>query len=115
MTITDPTEFAAALFTLTIALLGLDILAALWLSGRLTNLNRATAVVALALVLPHGGAEAQDNPGLSADDELALIATAEITLENAMTVGSKGVGSRLAELVYEKLAEDGLVPVIPNL
>ncbi|MEL6445704.1 MAG: hypothetical protein AAF089_03395 [Bacteroidota bacterium] len=42
-------------------------------------------------------------------------ATAEITLENAMTVGSKGVGSRLAELVYEKLAEDGLVPVIPNL
>ncbi|QBX99455.1 DUF4159 domain-containing protein [Rhodophyticola sp. CCM32] len=79
MSIIAPTDLMAAFLTAALAMLMLDALAALWLSGRLSGLVRRAALLILAfgltpLVAPM--ADAQDTE----EDRLALLATAEITL-----------------------------------
>ncbi|MBF9048882.1 DUF4159 domain-containing protein [Roseobacter sp. HKCCD9010] len=75
LSVVAPTDLMAAFLTAALALLMLDVLAALWLSGRLSGLARSAAVLALAFGLAPM-AEAQQ----SVEDELALLATSEITL-----------------------------------
>lgn len=84
--------------------LGLDVLAALWLSGRLrgpVGARIAVAVLALGLVAGGGGARAQDA------DAFALEATTEVRLAHVLTgdaavdavaaSGLRGLGLRLFE------------------
>ena len=83
MDVTQPTDLMAAFLTGSFVLLLIDALAALALSGRLSGLTRATAILGLAIVLlPQGQAQAQT---LTAEEEFALLATSEITLAYVRT------------------------------
>lgn len=91
-----------------LALLLVDILAALWVAGRLSGLRRGAAVLAvavLALAAQPGPARAQDAP-LPGDD-FAIEATSAVVLGHVLTgdaqvdemaaAGLKGLGDRLWE------------------
>ncbi|NGQ90525.1 DUF4159 domain-containing protein [Rhodobacter sp. HX-7-19] len=95
-----------------LAALMIDILAALWLSGRLSGLRRGVAVLAVA-VLALGGAapevRAQSEAGAAdpAEEALALEATTAVVLGHVLTgdarvdevaeAGLRGLGERLWE------------------
>ena len=91
------------LLALALALLCVDILASLWIGGRLSRASRgvAAALAALMLTLPPQGADAQGMP----DDELALAATSEVVLGHVITgnaqvdevseAGLRGIGDAL--------------------
>jgi len=65
-----------------------DVLAALWVAGRLSGIGRATAVVLLALVVVQPqGARAQDTS--LPDDALALEATTAVVLAHVLTGDAK--------------------------
>ena len=73
-----------AFLTAGIAFLLADVLAALWVAGRLSGLRRGAAVLALGLVvLPPQGARAQD--ASLPDDALALEATTAVVLAHVLT------------------------------
>ena len=93
-----------AFLTAGIAFLLADVLAALWVAGRLSGLRRGVAVLALLLVaLPPQGARAQDIS--LPDDALALEATTAVVLAHVLTgdaqvdeiaaAGLRGLGDRL--------------------
>ncbi len=84
MEVIAPTDLMAAFLTAALVLLLIDALASLWLAGRLSGLARGTAVLALVLTLPQGG-QAQTEGGLSPEDQLALLATSEVTLAYVLT------------------------------
>jgi hypothetical protein len=84
-----PTDLMAAFLTVAMALLLIDAVAALWLAGRLSGpAARATAgLAALALAIslaPAAPVQAQTG-GLTAEEERALLATAEVTLAYVLT------------------------------
>ncbi|AHM03999.1 membrane protein, putative [Roseibacterium elongatum DSM 19469] len=81
MTAIAPTDLMAAFLTGALILLLVDAIVALWLAGRLSGLSRGAAIV-LACVLLAPEAQAQDPAG---DDELALLATSEVTLAYVLT------------------------------
>ncbi|MBF9035433.1 DUF4159 domain-containing protein [Rhodobacterales bacterium HKCCE2091] len=86
MQVIAPTDLMAAFLVAAAAFLMLDTLAALWISGRLSGLARSTAILGLALFLLPGAPQAQeDTAGLSPEDELALVATSEVTLAYVVT------------------------------
>ena len=69
-----------------VAFLLADVLAALWVAGRLSGLRRGAAVVALALVTLHPqGARAQDTDTSLPDDAFALEATTAVVLAHVLT------------------------------
>ena len=77
------TPLKGALLTAALALLFADILASLWLSGRLTGARASTAAAVLAAVIlaaPHPVA-AQD----ATTEDLALLATADVVLAHVVT------------------------------
>ena len=91
-----------------LSLLLVDILAALWVAGRLSGLRRGAAALALAvlaLAVQPGGARAQEAP-LPGDD-FAIEATSAVVLGHVLTgdgqvdelaeAGLKGLGDRLWE------------------
>ncbi len=72
-----------AFLTAALGLLLLDVLAALWVAGRLSGLRRGVAVMAVALVAAQPqGARAQ---GALPDDALALEATTAVVLAHVLT------------------------------
>jgi hypothetical protein len=93
---------------LSAALLALmvDILASLWLTGRLRGARAAPALMALCLLLPPP-AEAQAQAPAQPDDTLALQATTGVVLAHVLTgdaqidriaeAGLRGLSQRLAE------------------
>jgi hypothetical protein len=91
-----------AFLTAGLALLLIDVLAALWVAGRLSGLRRGAAVLLVAL-LPVGEAQAQDTS--LPDDALALEATTAVVLGHVLTgdaqvdevaqAGLLGLGDRL--------------------
>lgn len=100
----EATALKGAFLTGGLSLLLLDVLAALWVAGRLSGIGRAAAVVVLALfaVQPQG-ARAQD--ASLPDDALALEATTAVVLAHVLTgdrkvdevaaAGLLGLGDRL--------------------
>jgi hypothetical protein len=87
-----------AFLTAGIAFLLADVLAALWVAGRLSGLRRGVAVLALGLVvLQPQGARAQD-AGLP-DDALALEATTAVVLAHVLTGDAR----------VDRIAEAGLL------
>jgi hypothetical protein len=90
MAVIEPTDLMAAFLTAALILLLVDALAALWLAGRLSGaLGRAAvlAVLAVGLAAPPPPAMAQDEGagGLTEEEELALLATSEVTLAYVVT------------------------------
>lgn len=86
MAVVEPTDLMAAFLTGALILLLLDAIASLWLAGRLSGaLRRGTAAALAALLLaPAPPAGAQEG-GLSLEDQLALLATSEVTLAYVVT------------------------------
>lgn len=84
-----------------------DVLASLWLSGRLAGLARGTAAVAALVVLFTAPSDAWAQESGSADDPLALEATTAVVLAHVLTgdarvdeiaeAGLRGLGERLWE------------------
>ena len=69
-----------------IAFLLADVLAALWVAGRLSGLRRGAAVLALALfALQPQGARAQDADAAGPDDAFAIAATNAVVLAHVLT------------------------------
>ncbi|MEM9707321.1 MAG: DUF4159 domain-containing protein [Pseudomonadota bacterium] len=81
------TPLKGIVLTAALALLFADIIASLWLSGRLTGARAATMALGLALVFAQSPAEAQGTQG--AEEELALEATAEVVLAHVITGNSR--------------------------
>ncbi|MBA3909392.1 MAG: LytTR family transcriptional regulator [Rhodobacter sp.] len=91
-----------AFLTAGLALLLIDVLAALWVAGRLSGLRRGAAVLLVALV-PAGEARAQDTS--LPNDALALQATTAVVLAHVLTgdaqvdqiatAGLTGLGNQL--------------------
>ena len=80
-----PTDLMAAFLIAALVLLLIDALAAMWLAGRLTGLARGAAIVILAYgIMPHG-AVAQNAQTLSSQEQIAILATAEVTLAYVIT------------------------------
>ncbi|MDF0603393.1 DUF4159 domain-containing protein [Psychromarinibacter sp. C21-152] len=91
--VVEETMLKGWLLAVALGLLFLDILASLWISGRLSRAGRgAAAMLALALLLPGGMAEAQEG------DELALAATSEVVLAHVVT----------GDAELDRIAEAGL-------
>jgi len=76
-----------AFLTGALALLMADVLAALWVAGRLSGFGRAAAVLLIAGLLPVAGARAQD--ASLPDDALALEATTAVVLAHVLTGDAK--------------------------
>jgi hypothetical protein len=101
-------------------LLMLDILAALWISGKLSGgLRRSTAalIAALALFALPGDGQAQSDPTEASDDALAFASTSGVVLAHVLTgdarvddvaqAGLLGLGMRL----YERTSVEPLDPI----
>jgi hypothetical protein len=96
--------------TAALALLLLDILAALWVAGRLSGFRRGMAVLALAVLAtaaPTGRAQAQEAPAAEATtpegpqpgDDFAIEATTAVVLAHVLT----------GDTQVDELAEAGLI------
>lgn len=119
MDVVAPTDLMAAFLTGALALLMIDAIAALWLGGRLSRLSRGAAAIALALSMsmPLPG-RAQD---LSADDQLALLATSEATLAYVLTgsaeidrVSEAGLRG-LSNVLWSRTSVEPAAPIGVNL
>lgn len=78
-------DLKGAALSLGIGLLALDVLASLWLAGRLIGPRAAAAAIALLIVLPGQGAEAQTDPAADTDEDFAIAATGEVVLAHVLT------------------------------
>ncbi|MBT0959318.1 DUF4159 domain-containing protein [Alphaproteobacteria bacterium KMM 3653] len=102
-----------------LVLLAVDVLASLWLSGKLTGPRaaRASAVVlALVLAAPSGGARAQES-----DDALAILATSEVVLAHVIT-GDQRLDATafdglrgLSEVLFRRTSIEPAEPIGVNL
>ncbi len=118
LTTSEETPLAGWLLALAIALLLADIVASLFLSGRLSGPRATTAAgLALALLLTPGPpAQAQ-----SVDDQFALAATAEVTFAHVITgdetldqVAHAGLRG-LSETLFFRTSVEPADPVAVNL
>jgi len=82
MAVIQPTDLMAVFLTGALVMLLVDAIASLWLAGRLSNLSRGVAVLAFAMALPQ---DAKAQSDLSVEEELALLATSEVTLAYVLT------------------------------
>jgi hypothetical protein len=91
MAVIQATDLMAAFLAAALLLLLVDAMAALWLAGRLSGpISRtATGLVAALVILgsvPSAGmAQTDTGDGLTLEDELALLATSEVTLAYVVT------------------------------
>lgn len=118
MAVITPTDLMAAFLTAALILILIDAIAALWLAGRLTNLTRGTAILALVLAAPQI-ADAQSD--VSVEDQLALLATSEVTLAYVETgdaeldetsrAGLLGLGNTL----FQRTSVEPAPPIGVNL
>ena len=103
------------LLALALGLLLLDILAALWLSGRLRGAPAGAALLAAALLLPQPGAAQEDEA--PPDDTFALQATTEVVLAHVLTgdarvdalaeAGLRGLG----RVLYQRTSVEPAAPM----
>jgi hypothetical protein len=110
------TLLKGTLLSAALGLLLLDILASLWLSGRLTGpRSTATAMLALALFVP------QPAPAQVAEDVFAIEATAEVALAHVITGdarldGIAEAGLRgLSQTLFQRTSVEPADPIAVNL
>lgn len=115
-TVEEETLLKGTLLSAALGLLLIDILASLWLSGRLTGpRGAATAMVALALLLP------QPAPAQEAEDIFAIEATSEVVLAHVITgdrrlddmvhAGLRG----LSQTLYQRTSIEPAEPIAVDL
>ena len=117
LSVVRETALKGWLLSLALALLAVDILASLWLSGRLTGARAgsAAAVLALALILPQHG-QAQDRA-----DEFAVTATSEVVLAHVVTGDARldqtaEAGLRgLSDILFARTSIEPAMPIAVNL
>ncbi|SMX45493.1 DUF4159 domain-containing protein [Actibacterium lipolyticum] len=116
LTVVRETFLKGAFLMAALALLALDMIASLWLSGRLRGpRSGAVAAVALALMLP------QDVRAQSPDDALALAATSEVVLAHVVTGDSQlddiaHAGLRgLSDKLFQRTSVEPAQPIAVNL
>ncbi|WP_108894978.1 DUF4159 domain-containing protein [Palleronia abyssalis] len=110
---TEERPLGGLLLSLALAVLAIDVLAALWLAGRLTG-PRAAALVGALAVLPMGGeVRAQE----TTDEAFAVDVTAEVTLAHVLTgdaeidrVAEAGL-SGLGEVLFRRTSVEPAEPV----
>jgi hypothetical protein len=97
-----------------------DVLAALWVAGRLSGLRRGLAVLLLAL-LPVGEARAQETSAPPPDDSLALQATTAVVLGYVMT-GDARVDELsqagllgLSDKLWQRTSVEPMMPIGVNI
>ncbi len=104
--------------TMGLVLLLIDVLASLWIAGRLSGLRRGVAVLALALVALHPqGLRAQEATGPLPDDDLALEATASVVLAHVLTgdpkldeIAAAGLLG-LSEKLWQRTSIEPMLPI----
>ena len=112
----EETLLKGTLLSAALGLLLLDILASLWLSGRLTGArSAATAMLALALLLP------QPAPAQEAGDVFAIEATSEVVLAHVVTgdtrldaVAQAGLRG-LSQTLFQRTSVEPAEPIAVNL
>ena len=80
----DERPLGGLLLSLGLALLAVDVLAALWLAGRLTGPRAAALIAALAL-MPVGGEVRAQGAAETTDESYAVDVTSEVTLAHVLT------------------------------
>ncbi|RYH08299.1 DUF4159 domain-containing protein [Tropicimonas sp. IMCC6043] len=117
MEIAAETRLTGPVLALALALFGLDLIASLWLSGRLRRASQgALAALALVAILPLGEVQAQQS-----DDGLALMATNEVVLAHVITgdartdrVAAAGLKG-LSDTLYARTSVEPTDPIAVNL
>ncbi|RVT86578.1 DUF4159 domain-containing protein [Rhodobacteraceae bacterium CCMM004] len=120
MTVAQETPLKGAILTATLILLALDVLASLWIAGRLSGprAGAAAAVLMAALVVaPQAGAQDRD----PAVEDFALAATTEVVLGHVVTgdaeldriaaAGLKGI----SETLYARTSIEPAAPIAVDL
>ena len=94
-------------------LLGIDLLASLWLSGRLRSARAGMAALVAVALFPIGEAEADDALALLATNEVVLahVITGDGTVDRIAAAGLKG----LSETLYGRTSVEPIDPVGVNL
>ena len=109
------TALKGALLTAALALLALDILASLWLSGRLLarSTGVATMLLALAMTLPQQGRAQNDDFALDATAELVLahVVTGDARLDQVAEAGLRG----LSDILFARTSIEPANPISVNL
>ncbi|SFG99073.1 N-terminal double-transmembrane domain-containing protein [Palleronia marisminoris] len=113
-------SLAGLLLSLGLGLLALDVLAALWLAGRLTG-PRAAAVVAALAFMPLGGEVRAQQAAATTDEGFAVDVTSEVTLAHVLTgnpevdrvaaAGLEGLGQTL----FRRTSVEPAAPVGVNV
>ncbi len=129
LSVARETPLKGALLTAALLLMAADVLASLWLGGRLTGPRAAAAAVALALALPMGlspaPAVAQD-PSVAADapqpdDDFALLAAGEAVMGHVVTgdaevdrIAAAGL-SGLTDVLFARTSIEASDPIAVDL
>ncbi len=103
------------LLSLALSLLAIDIVASLWLSGRLTGprSGAATALVALALMLPQDAQAQEEEFALNATSEVVLahVITGDTRLDQVAEAGLRG----LSDILFARTSVEPAMPIAVNL
>ena len=112
----EETLLKGALLAGALGLLLIDVLASLWLSGRLTGARgAATAMIAVALLVP------QPAPAQTAEEVFALEATSAVALAHVVTGDARldavaAAGLRgLSQTLYQRTSVEPREPIAVNL
>ena len=95
--IREERDLTAAFLTLGLGALMIDILAALWVSGRLRGATAVVALVTLALYTPPAQAESDDRLALQATSDMVLahVLTGDTRVDDMASAGLLGLGRTL--------------------
>ncbi|WP_281826987.1 DUF4159 domain-containing protein [Jannaschia rubra] len=85
------------LLALAMGLLTLDVLASLWLGGRLRRGMSAALLVVLAAGLPQGARAQEDNPAVPGEVTLAYVETGDARIDEVSEAGLRGLSTVLAQ------------------
>ncbi|CTQ31328.1 DUF4159 domain-containing protein [Jannaschia rubra] len=85
------------LLALAMGLLTLDVLASLWLGGRLRRGMSAALLVVLAAGLPQGARAQEDNPAVPGEVTLAYVETGDARIDEVSAAGLRGLSTVLAQ------------------
>jgi len=108
------TALKGGLLSLALGLLGLDVLAALWLAGRLFGARTAIGAILLAAMIAPGGADAQDDSfaiRATRDVVLGHVITGDTALDDVAAAGLRG----LSETLFTRTSIEPAAPIAVNL
>ncbi|WP_212525170.1 DUF4159 domain-containing protein [Actibacterium sp. MT2.3-13A] len=114
LSVTRETALKGALLLAALGLLALDVLASLWLSGRLRGARGgAVVLLALGLLLPHEVQAQDDARALAATSEVVLahVLTGDARIDGIAAAGLRGLSKRL----YQRTSVEPGAPIAVNL